>query len=394
MISRILMLAVAIWLYGSAGALAFDFGSVPVGSSASLSEGGSNDTDNTATVSVAIGGPNAGDFSVVLSCGGSMPPMTSCTGTVTFRPSSPGPKDATLTVNVVILDFADSFDIPLSGVGVASSTNLAEFDPHAGVPTTLPPVVQSVTPSGGATDLALSAQMRFDPSIAGQQGSIFVGARVPPYATGSGLTGSSQPQNATQLRQASESSTETWYVSNGSTWGQLGATIPSVFTGTLNDANAMVNILNGVNTAGLCGTEFYVGYGTNSSAMLANNTLGKVYTVVCNFDFTATASGNLSALSLTANAQVATADAGKNGNFYVGRLLNSQWTLHNGNAWVAYSGGAIPVYSSGVLSSRQIQVLSNENVQALVGAQIFVGYGLNESDLLSNGKYEAVHTIQ
>ncbi|MBU0592294.1 MAG: hypothetical protein KKH74_01005 [Gammaproteobacteria bacterium] len=47
-----------------------------------------------------------------------------------------------------------------------------------------------------------------------------------------------------------------------------------------------------------------------------------------------------------------------------------------------------------MLSSRQMQVFNNENVQSQVGAQIYVGYGLNEADMLFNNKYKLVHTIQ
>jgi hypothetical protein len=267
----------------------------------------------------------------------------------------------------------------------------APFDPTLGIPATLPSVVQSVAPSGTAASMSLTATMKFDDSIKGKTGSIFVGARVPVYANGNGLN---VGRNATELRQPQNAATETWYLSNGSSWSQLGTTIPAHFTGALDDANALVNILDGANTAGLCGVEFYVGYGTSSSAMLANNTLGKVYTVMCNFDFTGSASGSTSSLTLSANTQVATADAGKNGNFYLGRLLNNQWTLHNGSGWGAYNGGAVPVYASGVLSSRQIQVFSNENVQNLMGAQIYVGYGLDDADLLTNKKYRLVYTIQ
>lgn len=404
MLSRILTLAMVAWLFGGTCTLAnaFDFGAVAVGASASLSDDRVNNSTDSMTVSAAISGPDAADFSIVLSCADPVPPGGSCTGTVTFQPSGLGTKTAALTISTsTVVDLhltphgsisSDSFVMELTGVGVAGSSNLGVFDPNAGVPTTLPPVVQSVVPSGTASDLSLAVKMKFDPSI--PQGSIFVGARVPPYATASGLIGGSQTQATSELRQAQDVATETWYTSNGTSWGPLGAAIPPYFTGTLNDASALINILNGANTAGLCGTEFYVGYGTSSSEMLANNTLGKVYTVMCNFDFTGSASGSASGLSLTANVQVATADAGKAGYIYVGRLMNNHWSLNSGGGWVAYNGGAVPIYTSGMLSSRQMQVFNNENVQNQVGAQIYVGYGLNEADMLFNNKYKLVHTIQ
>lgn len=74
--------------------------------------------------------------------------------------------------------------------------------------------------------------------------------------------------------------------------------------------------------------------------------------------------------------------------------MNNQWKLHNGTGWVDYAGGAVPSYASGVLSSRQIQVFNNENVQGILGAQIYVGYGLDDTDLLSHTKYKLVYTIQ
>lgn len=273
-----------------------------------------------------------------------------------------------------------------------ATSTVGTFDPSKGIPATLPPVVQNVAASGTASSLSLKATMKFDASIAGKTGRIFVGARIPSSAQAaaqaSGLT-----QGMTEVRR-SLAAAETWYINNGSSWSPLGDPIPPYFTGILDDASSLVSILNNGNVTGLCGVEVYVGYGTNSTAMLANDTLGKIYTVMCNFNFTGSASGSSSGLTLVANIQVATADNGKNGKIYVGRLMNNQWTLHNGSGWVAYNGGAVPAYASGALSSRQIQIFSNENVQSMAGSQVYVGYGLDDADLLANSKYKAIYTIQ
>lgn len=273
----------------------------------------------------------------------------------------------------------------------AASTG-GTIDPSKGIPSTLPPVVQNVAASGTVSSLSLKATMKFDDSIKGKTGSIFVGARIPSSvqaaARASGLL-----QGMAEVRTAQEAG-ETWYINDGSSWNPLGNALPPYFTGVLDDANSLVSVLNNSNVAGLCGVEVYIGYGTNSSAMLANNTLGKIYTVMCNFDFTGSASGTSASLMLVANVQIATADAGKNGNFYVGRLKNGQWYLHNGSGWVAFTGGAIAPYASGALNSRQIQIFNNENVQSMAGSQVYVGYGLNDADLLANTKYKAIYTIQ
>lgn len=379
-----------------------DFGDVPVGSASSPLDVLGNGTFSGAgcTVSLAsspITGPNAGDFKTS-TCQPQSVAAGYCLMPVTFTPSSPGPKSASVSVTMSVsgcTGIADgtiySFTFALSGTGTNGAPS-ATFDPLAGIPSTLPPVVQSVTPSGSASSLSLSTRMKFDASIAGQAGSIFVGARVPPYGTGSGLTGA-MPQGLQEVLRPRDAN-GAWYISNGTTWGQLGPSIPPYFSGTLVDANGLVNILNGVNIAGLCGTEFYVGYGTSASAMLQNNTLGKVYTVMCNYDFTGTASGAASALNLKAFVQVATLDQGKAGNFYVGRLKDNQWSLYNGSAWVPYGGGAIPPYATAPLASRTIQIFNGDNVQALSGAQIYVGYGLSDADLLGNQKYKDIYDVQ
>lgn len=271
-----------------------------------------------------------------------------------------------------------------AGLGTPGS-----FDPATGIPATLPSVVQNVAASGTASSLSLKATMNFGSSI-NSTGSIFVGARLP------GSTAANRISSLTQgmMDVRTPLAADTWYINNGSSWSPLGDTLPAYFTGVLDDAHSLLSILNNGSVAGLCGVEVYVGYGTSSSAMLASNTLGKIYTVMCNFDFTSSVSGNSSGLTLSTNIQVATADEGKNGNIYIARLMNNQWYLYNGSAWVAFNGGAIPAYFSGVLSSRQIQIFNNQNVQSMLGSQVFVGYGLNDADLLSNAKYKAIYTIQ
>lgn len=384
-----------------------NFGSVPVGSSSSPLDilGNGMFSGSGCTVSwnsSPITGPNAGDF-VPTGCqqqynsAGQL-----CLVPVEFKPSTVGQESASVTVSLTISGctgvpngtaYTLAFNLSGTGTGGLSS---GTFDPNSGVPSTLPPVVQSVTPSGTASSLSLSTRMKFDPSIYGQQGSIFVGAHLSPYASASALISPATVamQEVRTGVSAKDATANPWAIETGTTWSPLGTSIPADFTGTLSDTNGVVNILSNANTAGLCGTDFYVGYGTSAVSMLANNTLGKVYTVMCNFSFTATNSGTSASLSLTANVQVATVDAGRNGSIYVGRLQNGQWFLYNGSAWVSYTGGSIPPYFTGSLATTQIPLYNAQNVQSMSGAQIFAGYGFDQNDMLNNQKYGLVFTVQ
>lgn len=375
-----------------------DWGEVILGSSDCASFHPTNDVNDHGfpiTISYSISGPGAQGVSLSPGCNETVPDGARWGGcTFSWKADSLGQW-------TTIVDFSVQGSGPNGSFSTSCSTLVtstvvappANFDPTKGIPDTLPPVVQNVSASGTSTSLSVGATMRFDPGMAGQQGSVFIGARVPPYATATGLS-NGQPRSISETRQPFEAG-EQWYVNNGSGWNQyLGGGIPAKFTGLLNDAAALVSILNGADSSGLCGTELWVGYGANDSAMLANNTLGRIYTVLCNYAFSAVSGGDASNLSLEATVQVATADSGKNGYYYVGRLQNSQWWLHNGSGWEAYGGGSVPAYASAPLTTRQIRVFNNENVQPLVGGQIYVGYGTSDTEMLGNNRYGLVYTVR
>ncbi|MCX7176298.1 MAG: serpin family protein [Proteobacteria bacterium] len=109
--------------------------------------------------------------------------------------------------------------------------------------------------------------------------------------------------------------------------------------------------------------------------------------------FTATTSGTSGSLTITANLNVGDADAGQHGNVYLLANFNGGWYAHNGSFWVAWLGGSIPVYSTGSLTSRSIEVARNLDSLSLVGTQVILGYGLNEADMLANGKYGLIYVF-
>lgn len=109
--------------------------------------------------------------------------------------------------------------------------------------------------------------------------------------------------------------------------------------------------------------------------------------------FSITASGSTNSLSLIGNINVADADIGKNGNIYLAFLYQQQAFFNNGQQWLAYTGGSVPSHSSGALSSRSINIINNVDMSNLVGGEVYIGYGLTESDMLGNGKFAKVYTI-
>ena len=266
------------------------------------------------------------------------------------------------------------------------------FDPNDGLPPALPPVVKSVTPSGTSKSFNLSTILNFDPSIKGKQGSIFVGAYVP-------KNGKFQLASKTGLPlKKGQDTGGSWYVQGPGGWNSYqSGPIPAAFTGTLDDLAASLAILQGVDISKLCGADIYVGYGSSDLDMLQKNTLGKIYTVLCNFRFSATVTGNPFSITFVANVDVATLDNGKQGNYYVAALAGNNWYYLSGGNWVFYNGnGTLPVFDSGPLSNRTFQLLTNANMPYLIGSgiSVYVGYGLNQDDHLKNHKYGQVYVFQ
>ena len=83
--------------------------------------------------------------------------------------------------------------------------------------------------------------------------------------------------------------------------------------------------------------------------------------------------------------------AGRTGNYYAAaQLANGQWYFMNSAGdFIPYSGGSLPILATGTLAGRGVMVLSHANVAPFVGAMVYVGFGLDEADMLKNGYYLA-----
>ncbi|MHB9119172.1 MAG: ice-binding family protein [Burkholderiales bacterium] len=109
--------------------------------------------------------------------------------------------------------------------------------------------------------------------------------------------------------------------------------------------------------------------------------------------FSSTASGTTNNLTLTANMTIGDADLGKTGNTYLGFNINQTWYFNNGAGWVQFNSGALPIYATAPLANQSIEVVRNADLSSLIGGQVYVGYGLTESDMLTNNKFAMVYTV-
>lgn len=109
--------------------------------------------------------------------------------------------------------------------------------------------------------------------------------------------------------------------------------------------------------------------------------------------FSASGSGTNNNLTITVAADIADADVGKNGNYYVGFSYNNAWYFNNGTTWVSYNGGALPVYVTRALASGTAQVARNVNLSSMIGGKLYVGYGLTESDMRANSRFAMVYMV-
>jgi hypothetical protein len=109
--------------------------------------------------------------------------------------------------------------------------------------------------------------------------------------------------------------------------------------------------------------------------------------------FSAAASGTTSNLTISVTANVADADVGLAGKYYVGFRHNNIWYFHNGTGWTQYTSGVRPAYASRALASGTVEIVRNMNLTSRVGGQLFIGYGQSESEMLAGGKYALVYTV-
>jgi hypothetical protein len=138
--------------------LTFPSTSIGVASSVMSSTLSNSGTGPLTITSIAIGGTNAGDYSETNTCGSTLNQATSCTISVTFKPTASGTRAATVTVTDNANGTAGSTQtITLSGTGAGvptaglSPTVVAFTDTNVGVTATAQTVTLSNTGTGALT---------------------------------------------------------------------------------------------------------------------------------------------------------------------------------------------------------------------------------------------------
>ena len=110
---------------------------------------------------------------------------------------------------------------------------------------------------------------------------------------------------------------------------------------------------------------------------------------------TGTASGTLRARALSVTLQPALAELGSNRKIFIAGVLGSQIYFLTPTGWQPWASGSIPVYASGAIATQTIRVFDGSiDLSGAAGAQIYVGYGTDDAEMLASGRYALVHTLQ
>lgn len=98
------------------------------------------------------------------------------------------------------------------------------------------------------------------------------------------------------------------------------------------------------------------------------------------YSVTVSAEGEITQQTLTANISPATGDIGKAGSEFVGAKLGGLLFLLNESGWVQYNEGDNPVaFLTGPLAENVATLVSNVDLTPILGASVFVGYGLGST---------------
>jgi hypothetical protein len=109
--------------------------------------------------------------------------------------------------------------------------------------------------------------------------------------------------------------------------------------------------------------------------------------------FSAEATGTTSNMTLTGTVNVADADVGLRGNYYVGFNFQDKWYFLTPQGWVEDNLGVLPIYATADLRSRSETLVKDTDLSSYIGGQLHLGYGLTQSDMLNNGKHAHVYTV-
>ena len=139
--------------------------------------------------------------------------------------------------------------------------------------------------------------------------------------------------------------------------------------------------------------------GTLLAGMASANDLSAIlgaragFSAVGNFSIAGTATGTPDKLTLKATLQVAPEDAGKAGEVYaIATLPGMAFFKEASGMWSLWNGGSFPAYFQGPLGTHAVDIVADLDATQLSGIAFYVGYGLDQADMLANGKYSQIST--
>lgn len=126
-----------------------------------------------------------------------------------------------------------------------------------------------------------------------------------------------------------------------------------------------------------------------------------IATEITPFSINVSVAGDLTAQTMSASIKPASSDIGKNGSEFLAAQLGDLYFLYGAGGWVQYTGAdSLVALSTGVLASHELILLENVDMTPLLGAQIFVGYGLGDSladaydDMQKAGRLMAAYKVE
>ncbi len=114
------------------------------------------------------------------------------------------------------------------------------------------------------------------------------------------------------------------------------------------------------------------------------------------FYFSGRTRGIKRAFTLDGIYRPAAADAGRSINVYFAVIAGGKLFVRDATTWTLWvPGSALPVFATVTAGSgmSESNVITDLDVSSIPGAQVYMGYGTSETDLLANRKFGLIHTF-
>lgn len=175
----------------------------------------------------------------------------------------------------------------------------------------------------------------------------------------------------------------------------------NVFTLTAS-ANPGYRFTNWTENGVVVSTSASYSFDTRTARTLVANFAAENTNSSTAFSITGSVTGPLTSQTITASVDIpsTSVDAGQSIEIYIAANVGNTWFFKGpSDSWTPWSGGSIPApYISfnaplNTNSSFGVSVVRDMDLTSVAGAEIYVGYGRNQADMMSNAKYRKVATV-